>query len=63
MRKLTPIEESALEVLRREGSILISDGDLQPGPQKLIQDTFDALVRKKRAVIEVTEGGVRYHAA
>lgn len=63
MRKLTAIEESALDVLRREGSVLIAGDELQPVAQKLLQSTFDALVKKRRAVVEVTDGGIRYHAA
>lgn len=63
MRKLTEIEEAALKVLRRERSVLIAGDELQPVAQKLMQDTFDSLVKKKRAVVEVTDGGNRYHAA
>jgi hypothetical protein len=63
MRKLTPQEAALLDVLRREGSILLSPDDLQPVPQKLMADLFDGLVKKKRAVAEATDGGVRYHAA
>ena len=63
MRKLTPPESALLDVLRSEGSILLSPDDLQPVSQKLMADLFDSLVKKKRAVAEVTDGGVRYHAA
>lgn len=62
MRKLTPVEETALETLRREGSVLVAGDELQPVAQKLLTDIFDSLVKKKRAVAEVTDGGIRYHA-
>ncbi len=60
-RRLTDIEESALAVLHREGSILVSPTDLTPVTRKFVQDALDGLVRKKRAVTEATDGGVRYH--
>jgi hypothetical protein len=63
MRKLTDIEEAALATLRREGSVLISGDELQPVAQTLLTNVFDSLVKKKRAVVEMTDGGVRYHAA
>lgn len=62
MKHLTPIEETALENLRREGSVLIAGDELQPVAQTLLTIVFDSLVKKKRAVIEVTDGGNRYHA-
>lgn len=63
MRKLTPIEEVAYANLIREGSVLISGDELQPVAQKMLTGVFDSLVKKKRAVAEQTDGGVRYHAA
>jgi len=63
MRKLTPIEESAYAVLQREGSILIGDDELTPVSRKLVKDALDGLVKKKRAVVEMTDAGPRYHAA
>lgn len=63
MRKLTDIEEAAYENLKREGSVLIAGDELQPVAQKMLTSVFDNLVRKKRAVAEQTDGGVRYHAA
>lgn len=62
MRKLTPGEAALLDVLRQEGSILLSPDGLEPVAQKFMADLFDSLVKKKRAVAEVTDGGVRYHA-
>ena len=62
MRKLTDIEESAYAALRREGSVLIGGDELQPVAQHLMRNILDALVKKKRAVAEVTDGGIRYHA-
>lgn len=63
MRKLTPQESALLDVLRREGSILLSPDDLSPVPQKMMAALFDGLVKKKRAVVEMTDAGPRYHAA
>jgi hypothetical protein len=63
MRKLTPIEESAYAVLQREGSILIGDDELTPVSRKLVKYALDGLVKKKRAVVEMTDAGPRYHAA
>jgi hypothetical protein len=62
VRKLTPIEETAYENLKREGSVLIAGDELQPIAQKMLTSVFDSLVKKKRAVAEPTDGGVRYHA-
>ena len=63
MRKLTPQEAALLDVLQRERSILLSADDLEPVPHSLMADLFNSLVKKKRAVAEQTDGGVRYHAA
>lgn len=63
MRKLTPTESALLDVLRREGSILLAPDQLDPAPQQLMTDLFNSLVKKKRAIAEQTDGGVRYHAA
>ncbi len=62
MRKLTPIEEAAYSALQREGAVLVAGDELQPVAQKLLSGVFDSLVKKKRAVAELTDGGVRYHA-
>ena len=62
MRKLSPIEETAYVNLKREGSVLIAGDELQPVAQKLLTGVFDNLVKKKRATVEVTDGGNRYHA-
>lgn len=63
MRKLTPLEESAYAQLQREGSVLLAGDELHPIAQHLLTNIFDSLVKKKRAVVEVTDGGNRYHAA
>jgi len=62
MRKLSPIEETAYANLKREGSVLIAGDELQPAAQKLLTSVFNNLVKKKRATVEVTDGGNRYHA-
>ncbi len=62
MRKLTPIEESAYAVLVREGSVLVAGDDLKPVAQHLLRSVLDSLVKKKRAVVEMTDAGPRYHA-
>jgi hypothetical protein len=63
VKKLTPMESALLDTLRQERSILLAPDDLDPAAHKLMADLFDSLVRKKRAVAEQTDGGVRYHAA
>lgn len=62
MRKLTPTESALLDTLRRERSILLAPDALEPAAQKLMADLFDSLVKKKRATVEMTDGGPRYHA-
>lgn len=62
MRRLTPIEETAYDVLKREGSVLVGVDELQPVARRVLVGVFDNLVKKKRAVTEATDGGVRYHA-
>jgi len=62
MRKLSELEEGAYLILCREGSVLIGHDDLRPHAHQLMTDVLDALVKKKRAVVEVTDGGNRYHA-
>lgn len=61
MRKLTPIEESAYQVLCREGSVHVGRDDLQPGAREVMLRIMDALVKKKRATVEATDDGPRYH--
>ena len=59
MRKLHPIEEVALNVLTERGSIC-------PGLDakgSSLAHVLDNLVKKKRATVEMTEDGPRYHAA
>jgi predicted nucleic acid-binding OB-fold protein len=62
MRKLNDFEQSALDVLRREGSVLVSSDDLQPVARETLTRILDSLVKKKRAVVEATDAGPRYHA-
>jgi hypothetical protein len=62
LRKLTPIEEAAYAVIQAEQSVIIAGDELRADVQVLMQRTFDSLVKKKRAVAEQTDGGVRYHA-
>ncbi len=62
MRKLTPGEERALELLETfrsycPGSDRTADG------KALFVSTLDSLVKKKRATVEMTDDGPRYHAA
>lgn len=64
MRKLTHDEEHALAVLRRHTKgFLVDADDLTDPAWRKTKGVLDELVRKKRAVVEVTDGGVRYHAA
>ncbi len=61
MRKLTPDEEHALAVLTKHGSWC-------PGERVWINHSsaiavLDSLVKKKRATVEMTQDGPRYHAA
>lgn len=58
MRKLTPEEEYALFVLSTHGSICPSNADAVPALVRLL----DGLVKKKRATVEMTDAGPRYHA-
>jgi hypothetical protein len=57
MRKLTPDEEHALAVLTKHGSYC------PPDDFPKLTRLLDSLVKKKRATVEVTDGGNRYHAA
>lgn len=61
MRKLTPIEQTAYDVLRSEGSVLIGTDDLQPISRQAMLRIMDALVKKKRATVEATDDGPRYY--
>lgn len=62
MRKLTPDEEHALAVLRERGPITPG---LSAGwdPYALVREILDSLVKKKRATVEMTDDGPRYHAS
>lgn len=60
MRKLEPIEQTALDILHREGPLCPgSENDL---PRRVVRKVFDDLVRKKRATVEATDDGPRYSA-
>ncbi len=62
MRKLTPDEEHALEVLTKHGSFC--PGDIIGAPPEGYTEFIEAikgLVKKKRAWVEATDGGPRYH--
>lgn len=62
MRKLTPVEENAYRVLVVRGPL--TPGEV-PGsmPHMMIRGILDSLVKKKRATVEMTDDGPRYHAA
>lgn len=57
MRKLTPDEEHALAVLKKHESYC------PPDDFPKLARLLDSLVKKKRAWVEVTDAGPRYHAA
>lgn len=57
MRKLTPDEQHALAVLTKHGSYC------PPGDFPKLSRLLDSLVKKKRATVEMTDDGPRYHAA
>jgi hypothetical protein len=61
MRKLLTIEQNALDVLNARGPLTPGH---EPGsfPNEFIRSTLDALVKKKRAVVEMTDDGPRYTA-
>lgn len=61
MRKLTPEEANALSVLNRHGSIT-PGGDPGSVHHMALCALLDRLVRKKRAVVEMTDDGPRYTA-
>ncbi len=58
MRKLTYAELNACNFLAREGSYFLSEFEGPATPALLA--VFDSLVKKKRAVSEAFDGGVRY---
>ncbi len=63
MRKLTPDEEHALAVLTKHGSYCPSVSEFNYGDmERRVIATMDSLVRKKRATVEMTDDGPRYHA-
>ena len=57
MRKLTPDEQHALAVLTKHGSYC------PPADFPKLSRLLDSLVKKKRATVEMTDDGPRYHAA
>lgn len=58
MRKLDQIETNACRVLKREGSLHISNFE---GPVSAnLRAILDGLVKKKRAIAEPNDDGVRY---
>lgn len=64
MRKLTQDEEHALAVLRKHARGFVVDTDyLTDHAWRKTKAVLDELVRKKQAVAEQTDGGIRYHAA
>ncbi len=58
MRKLDDRERRALDVLNRHGSVCPADDGTNRIPAVL--QVLDALVKKKRARVEMTDGGPRY---
>ncbi len=63
MRKLTDAEIATLHVLTKMGSYCPGDS-LQTGPyQVMFHMALASLVKKKRATVEMTDDGPRYHAA
>lgn len=58
MRKLTYAELNACNFLAREGSYFLSEFDGPSTPA--LRAVLDSLVKKKRAVSESFDGGVRY---
>lgn len=63
MRKLTPDEEHALAVLTKHvRGLVIDESYLETAEWRSTKAVLDELVRKKRAWVEPTDGGPRYHA-
>jgi len=62
MRKLTQIEEGALAFLERRGGSYCPPYDRDTINGRMIIDALNALVKKKRATVEMTDDGPRYHA-
>lgn len=61
VRRLTDMEIGAHFWLEREGPI--TPGDMVNGTTGLlVKTTLDALVKKKRATVEMTDDGPRYTA-
>jgi hypothetical protein len=60
MRKLTPVEQNAVNSLAERGPLCPGE---EPGsvPHQIIKDVLDGLVKKKRATVEMTDDGPRYH--
>jgi hypothetical protein len=59
MKKLTPEERAAIYFLDREGSITPGDRVNSEAGQ-IVKSTLDSLVKKKCAVVEMTDDGPRY---
>jgi hypothetical protein len=59
MRKLTPIEQNAVNTLHRRGP-LTPGGEPGSPPHRIIRGVLDGLVKKKRATVEMTDDGPRY---
>lgn len=62
MRKLTPEEQAALFFLERDGAFCPGDRINTPAGQ-ILKAALDGLVRKKRAIVAMTDDGPLYHAA
>jgi hypothetical protein len=62
VRKLTESEENALTILVRSGSIT-PGGDPGSVHHVALRALLDGLVKKKRAVVNMTDDGPRYEPA
>lgn len=59
MRKLSALEEVALSILTERGSVCLGEQSKDTPAAYVLQ----GLVKKKRATVEMTDDGPRYHAA
>jgi hypothetical protein len=59
MRKLTLTEQAAMYFLERDGPLCPGLDATSAASQKVIR-VLDSLVKKKRAVVEMTDDGPRY---
>lgn len=59
-RRLSIVEQNAVNFLARHGSVCPGE---EPGsvPHQIIMSVLDSLVKKKRAKVEMTDDGPRYH--